>query len=84
MLVVLLLAPEMHLTRKPFAVSKGKRILSTRGHGEVRDQVKYEEAAGGILQRDLGSLAESFIPQGKRTLSSGGHPWGPPPPPPQH
>jgi len=63
MLVVLLLAPEMHLTRKPFAVSKGKRILSTRGHGEVRDQVKYEEAAGGVLQCGLGSLAESFIPK---------------------
>jgi len=34
----------------------------------VRDQVKYEEAAGGVLQCGLGSLAES------------GHPWGPSPP----
>jgi len=55
MLVVLLLAPEMHLSLRS---QKGSRILSRRGHGEVRDQVKYEEAAGGILQCGLGSLAE--------------------------
>ena len=29
----------------------------------MRDQVKYEEAAGGVLQCGLGSLAESFIPK---------------------
>ena len=41
------------------------------GLGEVRDQVKDEEAAEGILQSDLGTRGERFIPQEEVTQQ-----WG--------